>query len=45
MYSSSHKAKGASAVAVISEITVTGQVDSCLDELKIPPIITGRKAV
>jgi hypothetical protein len=45
MYCSISSAKGASAVAVINDITVTGQVDNCLELLKSPQIITGKKAV
>jgi hypothetical protein len=36
---------GAKVVAVINEIIVTGHVESCLEEEKIAPIITGKKAV
>jgi len=36
---------GARVVAVINEIIVTGQVESCLEEEKIAPIITGKNAV
>jgi len=45
MYSSIHKANGAKAVAVISDITVTGHVDNCLELLNKPQIITGKNAV
>ena len=45
IYSSIHSAKGAREVAVISDITVTGHVDSCLELLNIHQIITGRNAV
>ena len=45
IYSSIHNAKGASAVAVISDMIVTGHVESCLELLKRPQIITGKKAV
>jgi hypothetical protein len=44
MYSSIHKAKGANAEAVISDITVTGHVDNCLELLNKPQIITGKNA-
>ena len=36
---------GARVVAVIKEIIVTGQVESCLLEEKIAQIITGKNAV
>jgi hypothetical protein len=36
---------GASVVAVINEIIVTGPVDNCLEEENNAPIITGKNAV
>jgi len=45
IYSSIHKAKGARAVAVISDMIVTGHVDNCLELLNNPQIITGKNAV
>jgi len=36
---------GARVVAVINEIIVTGQVESCLEDDNNAPIITGKNAV